>query len=295
MAMNQSAMKGIRLSIFSYLILSISKIAIGVWAHSLVVVADGFNNISDICVSIALLIGLKIAGRPADQNHPFGHNRAESVATLIAVSSMALVSINIWLDVVKALFEEKTAPIHPMAFYISILSAVMMFCVYLFNIRLSKKSKSSALHAAALDNRSDAFVSLGAAVGILGVKWGFTWIDPLAAFLVGGLILKTAIDLGRPAIHSLMDGFDQDKLTHIKKMVNDVEGIREIREIRARSHGKYIFVEITIGVHPHLTVLQSHQLTEKIERKLIGFDHIKQVHIHVEPSLEISDSLSSLS
>ena len=251
LTMNQSALQGIRLSIFCYIFLSISKIAVGGWAHSLVVVADGFNNLSDIVVSIALFIGLKIAGRPADQNHPFGHNRAESVAILVAVSSMALVSINIWVDVIKAFFQENTAPIHPLAFYISILSAVIMFCVYLFNIHLSKKSKSSALRAAALDNRSDAFVSLGAAVGIVGTRWGFTWIDRLAAFLVGGLILKTAIDLGRPVIHSLMDGFDQDKLTQMKKLIlEEVEGVQEVREIRARSHGKYIFVEITIGVHP---------------------------------------------
>lgn len=289
--MKRSAMIGIRLSIISYLSLSITKIAIGLWAHSLGVVADGLNNISDLVVSIALLIGLKVADRPADRNHPFGHNRAEAIAILIAVSSMVFVSINIWLDVGKALFVEQTVPIHFMAFYISILSAVIMFCVSFFNLRLSKKTKSSALKAAALDNRSDAFVSLGAAAGILGSRWGFAWIDPFAAFLVGCLILRTAIQLGKPAVHALMDGFDQSRLSQIRKKIVEIEGILEIRELRARSHGKDVFVEVTIGVDPHLTVTESHQLTEKMEQELIGFQNIKKVHIHVEPTLKTFDSI----
>lgn len=288
---NQSAIKGIYLSIIGYLILSISKISVGIWANSLAVVADGFNNISDLCVSVALLIGLKVSSRPADQNHPFGHERAEAVATLIAVSSMSLVSINIWLDVVKALFVEEAAPIHPIAFYLSILSAGIMFCVYLFNNHLSKKTKNAALRAAAFDNRSDVFVSLGAAAGILGAKWGWAWIDPLAAFLVGGLILKTAIELGRPVVHALMDGSDQERLTTIEEKVKEVEGILEIRVLRARNYGKHLFVEITVGVDPDLTVFQSHQLTEEIEQKLNGFEGIRQVHIHVEP-VSPMDSLS---
>ena len=287
---NRSAMFGIRLSIISYLSLSVSKISIGLWANSLGVVADGFNNISDLIVSIALLIGLKVANRPADQNHPFGHHRAEAIAILIAVSSMVFVSIDIWIDVGKALFVEQIAPIHFVAFYISILSAVIMFCVSFFNLRLSKRTKSSALRAAALDNRSDAFVSLGAAAGILGAKWGITWIDPLAAFVVGCLIFRTAIHIGRPAVHSLMDGFDQAKLTQIRQKIYEIKGIQEIRELRARTHGKDVFVEITIGVDPHLTVSQSHQLTEEIEQELIGFLNIKKVHIHVEPILSASES-----
>ena len=288
--MKRSAMIGIRLSIISYLILSISKIAIGFWANSLGVVADGFNNISDLVVSFALLIGLKVADRPADQNHPFGHNRAEAVATLIAVSAMVFVSIDIWIDVGKAFFVEQADPIHFVAFYISILSAVIMFCVSFFNLRLSRKTKSSALRAAAMDNRSDAFVSLGAAIGILGAKWGLTWIDPLAAFLVGCLIFRTAIQIGRPAVHALMDGFDEARLAEIREKVYKIEGVQEIRELRARSHGKDVFVEMTIGVDPHLTVTQSHQLTEEIEQELMGFQNIKKVHIHVEPIVTVSDT-----
>lgn len=285
--MGRSDQLGVWLSIGSYLMLSVSKITVGLWAHSLSVVADGFNNLTDIFVSVVLLVGCKIAERPADSNHPFGHNRAESVAILIAVSFMVFVSINIWIDVIQAIFDDRPTSIHPLAFYISILSAGVMFCIYLFNIRLSKKTKSNVLRATALDNRSDALVSLGAAVGILGNKYGLNWIDPLVALLVGGFIFRTAIQIVRPAIYSLMDGFDQTKLNQIKAKVYEIDGIEEIREIRARYHGQYIFVEITIGVAPHLSVVQSHQLTEKVEEKLSGFEEmIKQVHIHVEPTVD---------
>lgn len=278
-----NAQIGIWISIVTYIILAGSKISIGLWSHSLAVMADGFNNVSDIILSIALLVGFVVASRPADQDHPFGHHRAESVAVLVAASSMALVSLDIFMDVIKTFVSPQIHPIHPLAFYISILSAGVMFCVYFFNLHLSKKTQSDTLKTAALDNRSDAFVSLGTALGILGNWGGISWIDPFAAMVVGIIILKTAIELGRPAIHILMDGFDQKKLSHIQQIVEQVEGIQEVKSIRARNNGKYIFVEMTVGVSPHLSVLKSHAITEEIEMQLMEMENIKHVHIHVEP------------
>lgn len=278
-----NARKGIWISIISYMVLAGSKITIGLWSHSLAVMADGFNNVSDVVMSIALFVGFIIANRPADQDHPFGHHRAESVAVLIAASSMVLVSLDIFMDVIQTFFSPQNHPIHPLAFYISILSAGIMFCVYLFNRHLSKKTQSDALKTAALDNRSDAFVSLGTAVGILGSWSGISWLDPFAAMLVGFIILKTAIELGRPAVHILMDRSDDKKLSRIQQIVHQIEGIQEVKSIRTRNDGKNIFVEMTVGVSPDLSVLKSHAITEEIETQLMEREKIQHVHIHVEP------------
>nr|WP_232345559.1 cation diffusion facilitator family transporter [Paenactinomyces guangxiensis] len=277
------AQKGAWLSIISYAILSLIKCWTGVAAHSQVVFADGLNNLSDILLSVAILIGLKVAVQPADQNHPFGHSKAETVATLIAASFMVLVSLNIWLDAAQTLWKGGEKTIHPIALYVSLGSAFIMYMVSLINFRLSRKTESQALEASAHDNRSDALVSLGAAVGIFAADRGFAWIDPVAAFVVGILILRTGWGIGRPAIDSLMDGFDQNKLSGIEEQVLNIDGIRQVKELRARNHGPYVFVEVTVGVDEHLSVGESHSLTEKIEQRLIGYENIEHVHVHVEP------------
>lgn len=277
------AQKGVWLSISAYFILSLVKCWTGHWAHSQAVFADGLNNVSDILLSIAILIGLRVSVQPADQNHPFGHSKAETVATLIAASFMVLVAVEVWLDAIQALWNPVHSSIHPLALYVSFASAMMMFMVSLINFRLSKKTNSQALKAAAHDNRSDALVSLGAVMGIWGSGSGLTWMDPLAAFVVGIMILRTGWEIGRPAVDSLMDGFDQAKLSGIEEKVIAIDGIRQVKELRARNHGPYVFVEVTVGVDPDLSVRESHTLTEMVEAKLKGFDNIRHVHVHVEP------------
>lgn len=277
------AQKGAWLSIFSYLILSIVKCLIGVAAHSQGVFADGLNNGSDLLLSIAILIGLRVAAQPADKNHPFGHTRAETVATLVAASFMVLVALEVWVGAIETLLHEQHRKIDTIALIVSLAAAVVMLLVSRVNFYLSKKTKSEALKAAAYDNRSDAFVSLGTAVGIIGTNVGWTWMDPLAAFIVGLMILRTGYEVGKPAIDVLMDGFDAERSSQIEKRVIQINGIREVKEMRARNQGSYVCVEVTVGVDPYLSVEASHRLTEQVEESLIGFEEIAHVHVHVEP------------
>ncbi|WP_243648739.1 cation diffusion facilitator family transporter [Hazenella coriacea] len=280
------AQKGAWLSIGAYFVLSLVKLWIGSVSHSQAVFADGLNNVSDILLSIAILIGLKVSSQPADHNHPYGHWKAETIATLVAAILMVLVAIEVWIQAIQALIQPKPTQISPVALYVSLGSAVVMFIVSSVNMRLSRKTNSIALQAAAHDNRSDAYVSIGAAVGIVGSYGGFGWLDPVAAFLVGILIVKTGWEVGAPAIHMLMDGFDQEKLQGIEEKVLQISGITQVKEIRARNHGVYVYVDMTITVDPYLSVIESHLLTEEIENGLKGYLNIVSVHVHVEPSLQ---------
>jgi len=274
---------GAWLNLGVYVLLAVTKCWIGVKTQSQALMADGLNNASDILLSLAILIGVRVAVQPPDKNHPYGHRKAETVASLFAAAFMLIVALEVWIRAADSLLAPQREPIHPLALYLSLGSGLLMWMVSVINGKLSQKENSEALRAAAQDNRSDALVSIGAAAGIFGSQWGYPWMDPLAAFLVGAMIIKTVYEVGMPAVHALMDGFDDQKLREIEKQVKAVEGIHEVRELRARSHGSFVHVELTVGVDPHLSVKESHSLTERVEQRLLGFHNIVHVHVHVEP------------
>lgn len=273
---------GAWLNIGVYVLSVIIKGWIGFITQSQAIMADGLNNASDILLSIAILVGIKVALQPADQNHPYGHRKAETLATLFAAIFMFIVAIEIWISAIKSFFSEGTS-ISPLASLVALSSAIVMWLVSRINTKLSQKANSEALKAAAKDNQVDAWISFGAFVGTLGNYWGYYWMDPLVAFLVGIMIMRTVYEVGMPAIHQLMDGFDHQKLLEIEQQVKKVNGIDEVKEIRARLHGSDVYVELTVGVNAHLSVQESHLLTEEIEKHLLGFKNIVHVHVHVEP------------
>ena len=174
--MNQSmsnlklAERGAIISISTYLLLSAAKLATGHLLHSSSLVADGFNNVSDIIGNVALLIGIRMARQPADRDHSFGHWKIEDLASLITSIIMFYVGFDVLRDTIQKILSREQTPIDPLGATLGIISAAIMFVVYLYNTRLSKKSKSKALKAAAKDNLSDAVTSLGTSIAILSLS-----------------------------------------------------------------------------------------------------------------------------
>ncbi|MGE5702136.1 MAG: cation diffusion facilitator family transporter [Clostridia bacterium] len=281
---HQQEMKGVYISIVTYVLMSSAKIGFGLATGSEGLVADGWNNASDVVASLAILFGLIIARKPADHDHRYGHFRAETAAALIAAIIMAIVGIDVLKGTLTKLFLGETVTM-PSAgsIYIALAGSAIMYVVYRINRRIGEKTNNLAIMAMAYDNRSDALVSLSALVGILLTRFGLAWADAIVAVIVGGIILHTAWKVGYQAIHTLMDGFEEDKLQEIEQRIKQVEGIREIVDLRARYQGSSVLVDVTIGVDHHLNVVESHDLTEKVERKLLGFAEIKRVYVHVEP------------
>lgn len=278
------AQKGAWLSIGAYLLLAIGKIIVGFWAHSEAVSADGMNNVTDILLSIAILVGLKVSLQPADEDHHYGHEKAETVATLVAASFMVIVGFDVWVSAIMTMWNQKLVEIHPIAMWISFISAVVMFGVSSYNSRLSKKTGSSALAAAAKDNRSDAWVSIGAVIGIVGTWTGLSWLDAVSAIVIGFLIIRTGWEVAKPAILCLMDGVDTELLQGMTEQMKQVEQVEEVMHIRARPHGSRYHMEVTIGVNPSLSVAEGHAVTEQIEELLLKNKQIEYVHVHVEPT-----------
>jgi cation diffusion facilitator family transporter len=278
--------KGAWLSIVVYIFLSAIKLFIGTAAGSQALLADGLNNSTDIVASMAVLIGLKISRRPPDSNHSYGHFRAETVASLVASFIMIVVGLQVLYEGVKKFIQPALESPDLIAAWTALACAVVMVGVYMYNIRLARSINSNAIRAVALDNLSDAIVSVGAFVGIVASGFGIPWLDPLTAIIVGLIICKTAWGIFSKATHDLTDGFDADELEQMKETVAEVEGVQSIKDIKARIHGNNVLVDTTVLVDCELSVIQSHDITEEIEEQLKERHQVSNVLVHIEPQLK---------
>ncbi|MGJ3221625.1 cation diffusion facilitator family transporter [Geobacillus thermoleovorans] len=280
----QGAEAGALLSIFVYLLLSAGKLLAGGVFGSDAVEADGWNNLSDIIASSAVYIGMKIAKKPRDCNHPYGHSRAENISSLLAAFLMMSIGIDVITSGVRSLFgKEKAAAPDVLAAVVALASAAVMIGVYAINRRLARRTNSMALAAVAKDNLSDALVSIGAAIGIAGARLGWPWLDPLAALVIGAMICKTAWEVFMETAHTLTDGFDEQQLAVYKDEIAAVSGVRDVADIKARMLGNDIVLEVTIRVDSHLTVAKSHEIADEVERLMRNRHNIRATHVHVEP------------
>ncbi|AYC30195.1 cation diffusion facilitator family transporter [Paenisporosarcina cavernae] len=278
--------KGAWVSIFTYLILSSIKLTIGYVGNSEALLADGLNNATDIIASIAVLVGLRISQKPPDQNHHYGHLRAETVASLVASFIMLAVGIQVIIQSVQGMFHSTHQEPSLLTATVAFGSAIVMYIVYRYNLALSKKVKSTAVKAAAYDNRSDALVSIGTTIGILAAIFGYSIIDTITALLVGLLIIKTAFDIFVESVHTLTDGFDEEEVETLSVLTTKVKGVLALKDFKGRTHGNMMFVDLTVLVAPELTVVESHRITEDIERKIHHLKPLCVVHVHIEPYKE---------
>lgn len=275
--------RGAWVSIAAYLLLSAFKLISGFVFDSSALLADGFNNLTDIVASVAVLIGLRISQKPPDSDHAYGHFRAETIAALVASFIMAMVGIQVIIGAVRSLIEGVHSEPDILSALIAIVCALAMGGVYAYNRRLAKQINNQALMAAAKDNLSDAMVSVGAAVGIIGAQFGLPWLDVVAAIAVGLLICKTAWDIFRQSTHNLTDGFDEKELGDLRSTIARTQGVEGIKDLKARVHGNHVLVDVVIEVDPQLTVIESHKISDRVEERMRKKQNVMHVHVHVEP------------
>lgn len=283
--------RGAMISIIAYIFLSIIKITIGFISHSAAIKADGLNNTTDIIASIAVLIGLKIAQRPPDKEHRYGHWKSETIASLMASFIMFAVGIQVLSDTVRSIFEGGKASPDILAAYVGIFSAGVMYFVYRYNKRLALRINSKAVMAAAKDNISDAWVSIGTAVGIFGAQLNMPWLDSVTAFLVGVLICKTAWDIFKEATHELTDGFDGEKLLSYKDVISKINGVEGIKEIKGRNYGNNEVIDAVITVDHTLNISDAHDIATYVENIMRSEYGVYDIHIHVEPNIIVGKEM----
>ena len=278
------AEKGAIVSIVAYIFLSLIKIFIGVTYQSVALRADGLNNLTDVFSSIAVLTGLKLARRPADDNHPYGHWKAETIASLITSFVMLLVGIQVLYSSFNRIIAGEIMPPEKITGWIGFIGAVIMTGVYFYNLALAKKINSEGLKAVAKDNLSDALTSLGTTIAIIGTMLGYVWMDGAMAIIVSIIIIKTGLEIFRDSAFSLSDGFNTADLDRYKASVLSLPNVLSVKDIKARKYGANIYVDLTIMVDATLTVREGHQITENVERILRDSYGIIDIDVHVEPT-----------
>ncbi|WP_175990379.1 cation diffusion facilitator family transporter [Bacillus sp. Marseille-Q1617] len=275
--------RGAIISIIAYILLSILKLVIGHVSGSEALRADGLNNTTDILASIAVLIGLRLSQKPADDDHLYGHWKSEMVASMVASFIMAVVGIEVLSGAVLSLFEGQSHPPEMIAAWTGIFSALVMYLVYRYNKKLAMKIKSHSVMAASKDNLSDSWVSIGTVVGVIGSQFNLPWLDPLTALIVGILICKTAWGIFREASHQLTDGFNQELIKEYIETIGMIPGVEGVKDIKARSYGNNIVVDVVITVDQGLNINEAHDISTKVEKRLEKEYEIYDVHVHVEP------------
>ena len=276
--------RGAILSIFVYICLSAFKLTVGYIANSEALKADGLNNTTDIIASVAVLIGLKISQRPADKDHPYGHWKAEPVASLVAAFIMVAVGLQVLYTAALSVFDHTTEAPDSIAAWTGLFCAAVIYGVYRYNRKLAQKIRSQSVMAAAKDNLSDAWVSIGTAVGIFGAQFGLPWLDPVAAVVVGLLICKTGWEIFREASHDLTDGYDENQLEVYKESIFDIPGVKGVKTIRARKYGSSSVVDVVILVKSTLGIGAAHDISVEVEDALMKEHDVIEVHVHVEPN-----------
>lgn len=284
------AQRGVYLSLVVYIILSIAKYVTGFIFNSAAVRADALNNMTDIVVSIAVIIGLKISIKPADRNHPYGHLKSENISTLLVSFIIMFVGIQVVIEnAPRLLTQDKNVP-SPITILVSIISGLIMLGVFLVNQKLAKKTKSSSLKSAAKDNLSDSLVSIGTAIGLVFTQIGFPIVDIILATLLGLLIIYTGFGIFRESIFTLSDGFNEKDLEEYRNDILEVDDVLDVRSIKGRYHGSSIFLDVTIVVEPNLSISQAHLICDKVEDHLHE-KGISSVYVHPEPNM--NDNLSN--
>ena len=275
--------RGAWISILTYLFLAAMKIIIAQLANSQALRADGLNNATDVVAAVSILIGLKITRKPPDDNHHYGHFRAELIASLVASFIMVTVGLQVITNSFQFFWTADNVQPSMLAGWTALGSALIMFVVYGYNRKLAKQVRSQSLEAASQDNRADALVSLAAFLGISGAQFGLTWLDPLAGMIVGILIIYTAWKIFRDTSVTLTDGFEDVSVANIRRFIEMDPEIIRVEDVKGRHDGKQTYLDLIIHVDPHMTVDQAHKITDRVEKVLQEKFDAHQTHIHVEP------------
>jgi cation diffusion facilitator family transporter len=268
------------------LLLSIGKLLVGYIGHSQALIADGLHSLSDLVSDGMVLLATHHSNIDADEDHPYGHARYETFATITLAVLLTAVGIGIGVDAAYHLLDaEKLAIPSMITLWVAGASIASKEILYQYTMIVARRVKSSLLEANAWHHRTDAISSIVVFVGIAGSMWGYPMLDSIAAIIVALMICKIGWELGHQSFQELVDtGLDQETLAQVEQAVLDVHGVKELHMLRSRRMGHMALVDLHILVAPRLSVSEGHQISEAVEMALIEqFEEIQDVTVHIDP------------
>lgn len=267
------------------LVLAVLKGIAGVLANSSAMIADAVHSASDIFASLFVYISLKIASKPADEDHPYGHGKAEVISTLIVGIMLAAAGIQIIVSAIAVIRHGNISAPGNLAVYAAVFSIIIKELMYRFTYRAGVRSNSPATIANAKDHRSDAFSSIAALFGIIGAKLAYPVLDPAAGIIVAFFIFKMSYDIVMDALGQIMDESPGQKMIdQIKQFSLIVNGVRSVHDIRVRRSGAVYLIDLDIVVDPEISVKQAHDIADQVRDTLLThMENILEIRVHVDP------------
>ena len=268
------------------LMLAASKIAGGIVAQSQSLLADGIHSLSDLASDALIWWAAHHAAQEPDAEHPYGHGRFETAATLGLGALLVLVAGGIVLDAVERLFEtERLWQPGTLALYVAAASILANEALYWYTIIVARRIRSDMLKANAWHHRSDAVSSVVVLVGVGGTMLGHYWLDALAAVVVGLMVAKIGWDLGWGAMQELVDSaLEEETVEEIREIINHVNGVRSVHMLRTRRQGHEALADVHVQVEPWLSVSEGHMISMAVEQRIKnGIDEITDVTVHIDP------------
>ena len=285
----QIAMQVSANSIAVNLMLSIFKLIAGLLASSGAMISDAIHSASDVFSTIIVIIGVKISGKASDEDHPYGHDRFECVASIILAILLGVTGVGIGLTGVQKLtaghYDTLAVP-GVLALAAAVISIVVKEIMYWYTRNAAKKINSGALMADAWHHRSDALSSVGSFVGILGARMGFPMLDPLASVVICLFVVKAAVDIFRDAISKMTDkSCDQETVNEMHDCIMNIQGVEGIDLLKTRSFGSKYYVDIEIKADGDTKLWEAHAIAENVHHAIEQrFPLVKHCMVHVNPA-----------
>ncbi|WP_018759617.1 cation diffusion facilitator family transporter [Paenibacillus terrigena] len=288
---NKQSTFAIWISFISNIVLTVIKLMVGLLYNSPVLIADGVHNAGDIVATGAALTSMRVSKQPPDDDHPYGHGKAEVISAGIVAIILVLAAVYMAYHSVMVLFEppQKATVI---ALIAASFSLILKQILYLYTISIGKKTNSNGLIATAYDHLADVYASIAAVIGIgLAILGDYLQIDilsygdPIAGIIVSYFVLKLAIHMGKAAVDVLMEKtVDQEKMDAYIHRVQSVQEVKRIDKIRAREHGHYIIIDVRVGIQAELSIQEGHDISRHIKQSIMNqHPEVEEVLVHLNP------------
>lgn len=268
------------------MVLGIAKLLAGYFANSQALIADGIHSLSDLATDGMVLYAARHSHAGPDAEHPYGHGRFETIATVGLAVALILVASGIAYGAVKRLFAPELLP-HPgiWALIVTVLSILSKEWIYHYTMRVARRQRSDMLRANAWHSRTDAFSSVIVLIGVAGTMAGFSYLDALAAIGVALIIAHIGWSLGWNALKELVDtAVDQRQVDKLREHIMDVGGVRGLHLLRTRHAGGQVLVDVHIVIDACISISEGHHISEIVRSRLLKeFDGVTDVTVHIDP------------
>ena len=272
-------------SVWVNVVLSTLQIVVGVLSKSQGLIADGIHSLSDLVADFVVLLANRHSQKDADANHPYGHQRFETAASLVLGLLLLAVGVGmVWSAVLKLENPASVAQVHAVALWVAGAALVGKELLFRYMLAVAKRVKSSMLVANAWHARSDAASSLVVGIGIAGNLAGYPILDPIAALIVGFMVAKMGWTFGWDALHDLMDrAVDAQEVQAICQTLRDTPGVSDVHDVRTRKMGDMIVVDAHIEVDASLSVEAGHDIAVAARQRVMQRHRVLNLMTHVDP------------